>query len=637
MQSTPYLLPLLITTILSVLVAYIIWRRRHAPGAASLAILMGALALWTLAYALSLTGTTLAGQLFWANVAFFGIVVVPTSWLTFALAYSGRVERITPHLPLLLIMPLATLAAVWTNEWHGLFRTTVFQVSTGAFVVLEARLGPLFWVHTTYSYVLLLIGTFLLLRNVFRMSPAYRRQAGWLLIGLAAPWAGNFLYLSGLSPFPYLDLTPFAIAISGIALTWDLLRFGLFELVPIAHSTVFQNIAGGVIVLDAQSRIVDINPAALAFVRSGSQHVIGQSVGSAFTQQADLIERYRDVNQVQEELVLDPGPHERAYDLRISPIYDRNGRLSGRVIVLYDITERRRAAAELQRQNEALTILAHENAQLYDAVQQELAERKQTEVSLSLAKEAAEVANRAKGRFLGNMSHELRTPLTAILGYTTLLEVEARQQGYQAILGDVQRIQIAGQHLLALISDVLDLTRIEAEKLELHLEWFVIADLVQQVVATIEPLIEKNGNTLAVECSPESGTMYADQNRVCQILLNLLGNAAKFTEHGRIALHVGLESPTPAEGAALIHGTSVCVSFEISDTGIGMSQEELRRVFDEFAQIDDSPSRKYGGSGLGLAISNRLCQLMGGTIRVTSEPGKGSTFTITLPAQVVAR
>jgi PAS domain S-box-containing protein len=633
MQSSPYLLPLLITAALSALLTLVIWRRRRAPGAVPLAILTSAVALWALAYLLSLAASALEAQLFWANLAYLGIVLVPVSWLAFALAYSGRGAWLSPRrLLLLAIMPLATLAAVWTNELHLLFRSEVYQVNTGSLMVLEATLGPLFWLHTAYSYLLLLLGSVLLARNLFRMSPAYRRQAGGLFIGLSAPWVGNVLYLSGLSPFPHLDLTPFALSISGVALTWDLLRFGLFELVPIAHSTVFYSMEDGVIVLDARGRIVDINPAALALLKRRPHEIIGQPAGSVLAGQPDIVERYRQISEVHEELALDAGGEARSFDLRISPIYDRNGRLNGRVIVLRDITERRRAAAELRRQNEELAALAAENARLYNAVQQELAERKQAEVSLSLAKEAVEAASRAKSRFLGNMSHELRTPLTAILGYADLLEVEARQNGHQELLSDVERIQVAGRHLLDLISDVLDITRIEAEKLELHLESFDIAALVHDLAGIVVPLVEKNGNTLRIECPPDSGAMYADQTRVRQMLLNLLGNAAKFTEHGLIVLRVMLgAAPSQAATGLPEGGDPAFVTFQISDTGIGIPREQQRLLFKEFVQVDDAPTRKYGGSGLGLAISYRLCQLMGGDISVSSEPGKGSTFTIELP------
>jgi signal transduction histidine kinase len=243
---------------------------------------------------------------------------------------------------------------------------------------------------------------------------------------------------------------------------------------------------------------------------------------------------------------------------------------------------------------------------------------------LELARDAAEAANSSKSQFLANMSHELRTPLNAIIGYSDLLIEEAEELDAQDLVPDLDKIRSSGKHLLGLINDVLDLSKIEAGKMEMSLETFEVRDVVSAVAAMVRPLVEKNGNTFEVVIDEHIGTMHADLTRVRQILLNLLGNASKFTSKGTVSLTVTREESKQREW----------VVFAVRDTGIGMTPEQLTRLFQPFTQADPSTTRKYGGTGLGLSISQRLSRLMNGTISVVSEPGMGSIFTVRIPAEV---
>jgi signal transduction histidine kinase len=273
---------------------------------------------------------------------------------------------------------------------------------------------------------------------------------------------------------------------------------------------------------------------------------------------------------------------------------------------------------ELQRAQDELELRVEERTQ---SLRSEIAERKLVEQSLVNAKLAAEEANKAKSAFLANMSHELRTPLNAILGYSEMLEEESTLAHIPSATDDLQRIQSAGHHLLALVNDILDISKIEAGAIEVHMEDVPMTELIDGIVPTVELLARKRGNSFTVRFDSRASTIRVDPMKFRQCLLNLLSNACKFTQGGTITLSV-----THCDGPG---GKSIC--WQVRDTGIGIAEEDTRRLFVPFSQIDSSATRSHGGTGLGLAISQRLSKLMGGYISVDSIPGVGSTFTIHMP------
>ncbi len=277
------------------------------------------------------------------------------------------------------------------------------------------------------------------------------------------------------------------------------------------------------------------------------------------------------------------------------------------------VSERKTASGGVVATYTDITELKQHEAELADLVGK-----------LQIARDAANEANRTKSSFLANMSHELRTPLNSIIGVTEMLQEDARDLKREDQIEPLDRVARAARHLLALINDILDLSKIEAGRMELHLESFPVAPVIHDVVNTIETLAARNANRIVVDCGPEVGMMHSDQMRIRQTVLNLVSNATKFTKDGTITISVRRQQEAGGEW----------ITIAVADSGIGMTPEQMGKLFQEFSQADSSTTRQYGGTGLGLAISKRFCQMMGGDIVVESTPGRGSTFTVRLPTNI---
>ncbi|NJR64786.1 MAG: HAMP domain-containing protein [Leptolyngbyaceae cyanobacterium CRU_2_3] len=310
-------------------------------------------------------------------------------------------------------------------------------------------------------------------------------------------------------------------------------------------------------------------------------------------------------------------------------VLSRLARLS-REVGQIDIQEGLAARVLISGRDELAELGAAINEML-TALQEYERDQKKAALSLHQAKEAAEAASQSKSQFLANMSHELRTPLNAIIGYSEMLLEEAFETGQTNLASDLQRVHTSGRHLLGLINDILDLSRIEADRMTFNPETFDVTALIQDIVTTIQPLAQQNDNLLKICCPPDSCIMHSDVMKVRQCLLNLLSNACKFTQDGVVTLTLEyrngqtLVSPCPSLSAVDF------LIFKVSDTGIGMTPEQTEKLFKPFTQADASTTRKYGGTGLGLAITRKLCERMGGTIHVESAIDRGSTFTLCLP------
>ena len=361
---------------------------------------------------------------------------------------------------------------------------------------------------------------------------------------------------------------------------------------------VVDNVVDGIITIDERGIVETVNPAAEKIFGYRAGELIGRNVK-----------------------LLMPEPYHGEHDGYLAN-YRRTG--EARVIGIgREVVGQRRDGSEFPLEL-AVSQMRVGERRMFTGIVRDITDRKQADEALRQAKEQAEEASHAKSDFLARMSHELRTPLNAVIGYSEMLQEEAEVLELDDFVPDLEKINAAGRHLLELINDVLDISKIEAGHMELFPEHFEVGVLVGDVATTAQPLVAKNGNALEVQISDDVGTMYADQTKLRQNLFNLLSNAAKFTEGGGISLEVVREADDGQDWLV----------FRVSDSGIGMRPEQQEKVFDSFVQADASTTRQYGGTGLGLAITKRFCEMMGGDIAVESEVGVRSTFTMRLPAEI---
>jgi PAS domain S-box-containing protein len=602
-RFTPYIFPVVLAGVISVGLALYAWRRRLTAGVTPFSILMLAVAEWSIGYALELAGADVPTKLFWLGVEYLGIIIAPAAWLTLALQYTGRTKWLTPRLLVLLsIEPLITLVLVWTNDIHHLIHTKVGLEISSAFTVLVVTRGTWYWINVFYSFLLLLLGTALIVSfipTLRRSASVYRGQVSALCIAVLVPWVGNAVFDFGLSPVPNLDLTPLSFTIFGIAMAWSLFRFRLLDITPVARHAVVESMSDAVIVLDKYNRITDLNPAGQRLLGHTLSELVGQPAAQVASAWPEQVERFGGATEAHEEIVLAVDGTACYFDLHLSSLYHQRGSLAGRLIVLREITERKQAMAALEQ-----------------------------------ARAAAEAANQAKSAFLAMMSHEIRTPMNAILGMTGLLldtDLTSEQRDY------TETVRSSSDALLTIINDILDFSKIEAGKLELERQAFDLRECVESALDLLAARATEKGLDLAYLLDEQvPAAVYGDVTRLRQIVVNLLSNAIKFTEKGEVVLSV--EARQKDEDGRANHQqpdeeSFYELHFAVRDTGIGISEEGKARLFRSFSQVDVSTTRRYGGTGLGLAISKRLVELMDGTMWVESQPGVGTTFHFTILAE----
>ncbi|MDP9411368.1 MAG: ATP-binding protein [Actinomycetota bacterium] len=569
MLSAPYTLVLLAAAAVSAALAIYVWRRRDARGAGAVMLMMLAVVVWSLGYAFEIGAAGLGTKVFWAKLEYLGIVTVPFAWFVFAVRYTCRDRWITRrNLALLAVVPLATLLLVATNEAHGLVWSRTALDPSGRFLALDY--GAWFWVYLAYSYALLALGTFYLISTLVRSPRVYREQGAALLVAVAAPWVGNGMYVTGLSPAPNLDLTPFAFLISGAALSFGLFRLRLLDIVPVARDAVIEGMDDGVIVVDDEGRLVDLNPAA--------GRILGhpEPVGEELCRLAPGLDA-RLAGTSGEEVELGEGASRRSYDLSVSPLRDRGGRRTGRLLVLHDITERKRSEEALIRQR---TELARSNAELEN--------------------------------FAYLIAHDLRAPLRGVDGFSHILLEDHADRLDEEGQDLLRRVREGALRMGQLIDDLLELSRLA--RAEMNRQRVDLSALARVIVEELER--DPSGRAVEFVIS-ESPTADGDARLLEAALRNLLDNARKFTSkepHPRVEF-----------GATENNGLPV---YHVRDNGVGFDPAYSDKLFGVFQRLH--APEEFEGTGMGLATVQRVVERHGGRVWAEGSVGRGATIYFTL-------
>jgi len=507
----------------------------------------------------------------------------------YAPAWFEMVHRMTRNKPLLrgwaipaiMLVPVVTLVLLWLpglGQQHTLLRHSFWVDSAGGLPVLRNSFGPWGYIYYIYNYAVWF--TIFLLLYPQKKHTAWERRGRLIFLGAAfVGWIADIGHLAGVTKPTGLNYAPILFPVTSVLVALALFRHRLLNLAPVARAALIEQLEDRILVFDEDERIVDWNREAASTLGLGQGRVLGRRAGEVLKAWPDVLALFREAGGRQVEITVG----RVVFDASLHDVRDeRDTRVRARVLVLRDITR-----------------------------------RKEIETQLRDARDDAEAAGQAQSRFLATMSHEIRTPMNGVVGFTQLLKhtpLDAEQREY------LELIDQSANSLLVIINDVLDYSKIVADELRIERVRCEVAAIVEQAARLLEPQAVKKGLELTTRVAPEvPAAVTGDPVRLQQILHNLLGNAIKFTEKGSVRLEVF----SPQKGM---------LAFKVTDTGIGIAPEQQMGIFEPFRQADISTTRRFGGTGLGLSITRRLCELMGGSLAVQSELGRGSTFTATVRA-----
>ena len=597
-QYTAYFVLAPLAAIISVGVLLYAWRYRTSRDMPILAWLMFAILGWLTSNVFELAAPSQAETLLWAKIGYIFIVSTALSWFRFALHYTGLNKWLkASRFAWLCIIPLITVILVLTNELHHLvWRTYVYLPVTNVLAIRITRYGPWFWVNVFYDYILVFLGASLIIRQSFKSFDLYRHQSTWLVAGALMPLIGNAIYVFRLIPGLEQDYTSVMFAMAGIATVIGMTRHQLLDLQPIARDTIIDSMSDAMFTLDNQNRIVDVNPAALTIMGVEVNALLGQPAVQAFAPWPDAVEQFKNTLEVQTDIVAEYNHQERYFDLRIFPLYDRRGLVTGRIIVVRDITD-----------------------------------RKATEVALRERTIELEALNEQLDAFAHTVAHDIKDPLSGVVALSSLIREYLEELSPDAIAEYLDSITQNTMRLASIVDALLLLASVR--QLEaINIERLNMAEVVANVQKRLSVLIAERQ---AVLVTPESWPEIRSYGPwVEEVWANYVSNAIKYggkpprVELGFSILDCRLPITATEEASnPKIQNQKSEIRFWVRDNGAGLTAEQQMRLFAKFTRLRDTEP----GYGLGLSIVRDIVEKLGGRVGVDSETGQGCVFWFTLP------
>jgi signal transduction histidine kinase len=577
-----YIIILLASSLIGLLLLIRVWGVRSIPGAFGLLLAIGCVTEWSLTYIMEIFSANMAEKILWAKLQYFGISYAAFGMFIFSMHYSGRGAWLTStRTALLAIIASIGFFLALTNEWHHQIWSSIQFTNGLPFGPLDITHGTLFLLLVIFQYILIATITVLFFQIATRSQSLYQSQSRIMLAGMAFPWIANFMYITGLNPFPSLDLTPIALTLTNLFFSVSFLRYRFLDLRPIAHDTVFNAIKDGVVVLDDKERIVDINPVG-TFIFQDTGDLLGREIKTLLPNWNEW-QASNPRGEIKQEISVELAGDLLIFSLRTTSVVDQRGKRNGRILLISDITEQKQAHEQMME------------------------------------------ASRLKSQLLANLGHDLRSPLGAIIGYAEMLKdgsfgtmSENQEKASSEILDGANQ-------LLSFINNLIGQAQIETGKIILREYPFDVDEVIGPLLSTLNFHAHKKGLTLVEYIDPAlPKKLVGDQFWLRQIVMNLVHNAVKFTEKGSVSVR-------------FVKRGHEHWAIQVIDTGIGIPPESQKRVFEAFEQVDSMENSKQSGFGLGLSIVAKLTSIMNGKIELKSEAGKGCTFIVVLPLKEVAK